>query len=261
MRNGPHPAHVDRHGKLYGQRARGMRAVLLAVADAANADGDNAYPGLANVMKFALYSRRQAIDLLDELVAEGWLQVQQQGGGRGLATVYRVVLSVERNSAATAPVAEPETVQRPRRNSAARTRETVRCAAETVQPGLHPNVLATELLNVEPNASADADAAPDPARALVTAFWQWCTEHQHPVPTLPTSGHGNAFMALVAIVRRLLDAGWAEVDVKRALTVTPVYSLNGLTLQLQQARQQRGSQRAGAPTMARTSGSGVVTDL
>lgn len=90
LRNGPHPDLADRTGKKYGARARGMRAVLIAVADASNQDGEHAHPGIKNVCIGSLYGRRQATKILGELVADGWLVVEAEGGGAGMATVYAI---------------------------------------------------------------------------------------------------------------------------------------------------------------------------
>lgn len=92
-------------------------------------------------MRGSLYARRQAVDLLAELVAEGWLEVTAAGsGGRGLATVYRVCMD-PRNSAGSA--SEPETVQGNPENSAGDARETVQGAPETVRGCPHTNGLTT----------------------------------------------------------------------------------------------------------------------
>jgi len=144
-RYGPHPEHIDREGRRYGNRARGLRSVLLVVADAANADGGHAHPGVNNVAEFALYSRRQTMTLLAELVAEGWLVVEDVGGGRGNATTYRLGERVQPPpDPAKGAIPPPERVQS----------ETVKGAvsSETVQPRLHPNGLPTELPTELPNA-------------------------------------------------------------------------------------------------------------
>lgn len=90
-RFGPHPDDIDRDGKPYGARARGLRSALLAVADAADVNGRHAHPGVENVAEFSLYSFGQARRLLSDLVAEGWLNITESGGGRGLATVFDLV--------------------------------------------------------------------------------------------------------------------------------------------------------------------------
>lgn len=146
FRHGPHPDHIDRDGVRYGARARGLRAVLAAVADAANADGQNAHPGIEGVMRGSLYGRRQSIDLLAVLVAEGWLEVTAEGGGRGMATVYRLPMVARENGAVTSDKPE-ETVQSDAPNGALTLLETVRSETETVRSRVHPNGVTTEESN------------------------------------------------------------------------------------------------------------------
>mgnify|MGYP001607309876 CR=1 FL=1 len=93
LRDGPRPGDVDRNGKPYGQRARGLRSVLVTIADAANRDGQHAHPGQQAIVDGSLYSRGQVVAIINDLIAEGWLQVEEQGGGRGKATVYAVVMT------------------------------------------------------------------------------------------------------------------------------------------------------------------------
>lgn len=254
LRSGPHPDHVARDGKKYGAKARGYRAVLLTIADAANRDGEHAHPGLAAMCSGSLYSRRQVQTIEDELVAEGWVTVTEHGGGRGRATVYTV--RMDRPERVQPPHPEPapkgateppETVQPGGQR--------VQPEAETVQPTLHPNGVTTNT-NEVPTPPAGADEARD----LVTAFWQWCTDNGRPTPTLPTAGQGNAFMALVKIVRTLLAAGHPAPAIKQALVATPTYTINALTLQINQRQAPATGPRA--PIAAdRTRPSGRVTDL
>jgi hypothetical protein len=108
--HGPNPETIDREGKRYGlERARRLRSILLAVADAANVDGEHAHPGVMNIMSAALYGRTQVCEALAELVAEGWLSVTQKGGGRGRATEYAVHVDREAKPSAdrTVPDQEP----------------------------------------------------------------------------------------------------------------------------------------------------------
>lgn len=63
---------------------------MVCVADAANIEGEHAHPGIANVCDGSLYGRRQAGKILAELVADGWLVVESDGGGSGRATVYAI---------------------------------------------------------------------------------------------------------------------------------------------------------------------------
>lgn len=67
-----------------------MRLVLLTVADAANRDGEHAHPGLAAIVEGSLYGRAHVLATLARLLDEGWLVVEEEGGGRGRATVYRI---------------------------------------------------------------------------------------------------------------------------------------------------------------------------
>jgi hypothetical protein len=90
LRHGPAPKMLDREGKAYGVRARGLRAVLVTIADAANRDGEHAHPGIQAMIEGSLYSRRQVLALIADLEAEGWIEITEPGGGRGHATVYRV---------------------------------------------------------------------------------------------------------------------------------------------------------------------------
>jgi hypothetical protein len=53
-RNGPTLETLDRNGKPYGTRARGMRTVLSLIADAANTEGERSYPGLAFLTEASL---------------------------------------------------------------------------------------------------------------------------------------------------------------------------------------------------------------
>jgi hypothetical protein len=138
--------------------------VLLAVADSANSRGEHSHPGFDNVARCALYSRRQAITLLAQLVEDGWLEVEQLGGGAGLATVYRLPKMKQEKGAMAAPKESAEGCNMEE--------ETVQYDAKRVQSRLHPNGLD----NVDPTAAASrstaapADTAmPDPPREEVLA--------------------------------------------------------------------------------------------
>lgn len=165
LKHGPHPKHVDRNGKPYGQRARGYRAVLIPIADAANADGTHAHPGTNNVAEGALYSRRQTMTIISELVAEGWLKVEEEGGGRGRATQFAVLM---------------ERVQPPRSDDGERVQsEPVKGAvsegnsAAQTAPQRPTNVENNETLFVEP-------PGPDPV-AIVWETWKTSTGHHRAV--------------------------------------------------------------------------------
>lgn len=162
MRHGPNPDHLDKEGKAYSARARGLRSVLLTVADAANAEGMHSHPGIEGVMRGSLYGRRQSVTLLAQLVAEGWLIIEQEGGGRKLATVYSLPM-VARNSATVAPADDG--------NSAISPHETVQSEPETVQSRLHPNGLNNELLNVRVRPASFPDVF-----LLTPEMVAWATE-------------------------------------------------------------------------------------
>lgn len=76
----------------HGPKDRAKRAVLLTIADAANRDGEHAHPGLAAIVDGSLYGRSTVLAKIRELVEEGWLAVEEEGRGRGHATVYRVLM-------------------------------------------------------------------------------------------------------------------------------------------------------------------------
>lgn len=165
LRHGPHPDMVDREGRKYGARARGLRTVLHTIADSANADGHHSHPGLDNLVEFSLYSRRQVITLTQELEAEGWLMVEERGRGRGHATKWTVVgvdRKVQPPHASDLPdrctpdrtypaiVPDPEKVQSDA--------EKVQPAAEKVQSRLHPNGVTTVVATEEPPSSPPASS-------------------------------------------------------------------------------------------------------
>jgi hypothetical protein len=86
----------------HGPRDPRMRLVLIAIADAANRDGEHAHPGMAAVMDAAVSSERTVQRHLAKLIDEGWLEIEEDGGGRGKHTVYRVVMERETPSKADA---------------------------------------------------------------------------------------------------------------------------------------------------------------
>lgn len=107
LRHGPRPEMVDSKGRAYGQRARGLRAVLVTIADAANRDGEHSHPGLTAMIEGSLYGRSQVLALVKQLVEDGWVGVEEEGRGRGHATVYgipRMVHSSDLSSEGKGPV-------------------------------------------------------------------------------------------------------------------------------------------------------------
>jgi hypothetical protein len=68
-------------------------AVLMVIADAANADGEHAHPGMVNLVRGSrLASDRGVQKVLKRLLEDEWIEVTEEGGGRGRATVYRVLM-------------------------------------------------------------------------------------------------------------------------------------------------------------------------
>lgn len=148
--NGPRPDDIDRAGKAYGARARGLRSIMVAVADAANIHGEHAHPGVDNVASAALYSRRQTLNLLGELEAEGWLQCTERGGGNGHATVYRVVCDRR-------PGVQPLHPPKVQPDGG-----TVQPDAAIVHPRVHPNGVTTEPTNEPKDSRASVVSMFDP---------------------------------------------------------------------------------------------------
>lgn len=239
--NGPHPDDIDRTGRPYGNRARGLRMVLLAVADCANVDGEHAHPGIAGVVRFSLYSSGQARRLLDELEAEGWLVVTEQGGGRaagsrhGRATVYRVPMGADHpmlvkrasragTNPANARVGAPDT-----RAPQADTRAP---EAVTRASGCAPNGSSNGPSNGTSNGPpADADG-----RAVAQRVW----DASDPKPATP-------FIGIVKIAARLLAAGHQPDAIVTAMLAVPTISVGWVEAEIREPRRSRGPGRPAAP--------------
>lgn len=86
------------------------RLVLLAIADNANHDGGNAFPGHPELMRKTLLPRSTIYACIDRLIELGELEREVAGGGRGRRTVYRVTMA---NRPAQGPYPDQETVQQP----------------------------------------------------------------------------------------------------------------------------------------------------
>ena len=69
-----------------------MRAVLVTIANVARRDGTNAHPGMAAMVRGSGRARATVFAALQRLEDEGWIEITESGGGRGNATVYRVVM-------------------------------------------------------------------------------------------------------------------------------------------------------------------------
>lgn len=247
LKHGPHPEDVDRVGEKYGQKARGYRAVLLTIADAANSDGEHAHPGNAAMCAGALYSLRQVQNITEALEAECWVTVTERGGGRERATVYTVNMDWRAEGGAASKRVQPVPSADAGKGATAANEtvqpdgQRVQSEAETVQPGVHPNGVSNGTNGTTQPPPAGGE--PDPARDLVKAYWDWCTANAKPVPTLAGGRAGSPFLALVGIVRRLLEAGHEAAAVKRALIGTRAYTLDAITFTLNEHRDRRTTGR------------------
>lgn len=65
-------------------------AVAIVLADAADADGSNIFPSVARVARLARCSERAVQTSLQELQAQGYLELVERGGGRGRPARYRI---------------------------------------------------------------------------------------------------------------------------------------------------------------------------
>lgn len=122
-----------------------MRAVLITIADAANANGEHAHPGIDAMVNGSSYSRASVFTALGKLADEGWIEVAEAGGGRGKATVYRVVM--DRETVQPSDPSVSETVQK----GSSPAHETVQSDplnGLVVVPKTAPNITTNGLSNV-----------------------------------------------------------------------------------------------------------------
>lgn len=272
LRFGPHPDHVDRAGRKYGQRARGLRMVLLAVADASNRDGKHAHPGINNVADAALYSRSRVIEILSDLVAEGWLVVEQEGGGRGLATVYGIPGDVISRNVGLFPNVRAERDEHEKGSDLGP--ERVRSRRETVHSRSDPNGLYNGKNNgVAPAEAGAAAECPDggrlfdppvsavdrtaetgklsenthrdAARRICHTVW----EERDPRPAA-------SWLGAVKVCERLLAAGHKEPAVLAAAMTVPTLTVAAMELELSK---RKGPRRQQLKVDRGDSGSGAVT--
>jgi hypothetical protein len=213
-----------------------MRAVLLTIADAANRDGEHAHPGIQAIVDGSLYGRAHVFRTLRKLEDEGWIEVEEEGGGRGRAAVYRVRMARAEPSHQET-VSQRETV--PSRDRLAA--EKVSSEAETVSSSDPAPLYATVSSNG--STSASDDAAPAIARQIVTDHWQRCKAENVPVPTL-RAVRGSPFMAVVGIVKGLLEAGYQLDAIQQALWTTSVFTTNGITMELRRHKSGRNGRKS-----------------
>lgn len=249
LSKGPKMTDVDRAGKKYGTRARGLRAVLFTIADAANRDGENSHPGVKAIVEGALYSKSQSLAIIDELVAEGWLKVTEKGVGRGKATVYTVLLdrresvrpsdrstdggsvrpsdaSDASNSPVTGHIDEGKgPVSEEKRSDPDDEKVRSEGDAHISQP---KTSTTTQPSGAEAPAARPPRPTDDPVKARAHQLAVFAFE-QEVKPELRTDAKAGAFPAVMALFERLLRSGVIVGDIERAIRVgIGVWTLHGI---------------------------------
>jgi Helix-turn-helix domain len=136
-------------------RAKGSdRLVLLAIADNANDDGGNAFPGHKALMEKTLLPRSTVYDCIERLVQLGELERAEHGGGRGKRTVYRVLMENRPGSglnpeakqtvrdpdpSGTETVRDPDAISQQTVRDSGRNRPGFSGAYKEVEPSLEPS--------------------------------------------------------------------------------------------------------------------------
>ena len=85
-------------------------AVLVCLANFADDDGTNCFPGIARVARMTRYSKRTVMRAVAALVKQDWLRIVQRGSGR-LSTGYHINVTKLQGVSAESPL---RTTQRPR---------------------------------------------------------------------------------------------------------------------------------------------------
>lgn len=227
-----------------GPKDRAMRLVLLAIADAANADGEHSHPGTEGMMRGSLYGRAHVLATVRELVRTGWVVVEEQGGGRGKATVYGIP-----GVAAGGAWAPPERVQSldlaAKPNGPTEEPKRSNPAGETVQSGPASPCSATVKINEGPT-SAPAAREGDPGELLLAEEARACAQfafEQTPKPVSP-------FPAVLARCREALRAGHTPDDLCAVIHSGDVTWTRG-ALEYRLGQQKRGpTVRRGPPSAA-----------
>lgn len=191
LQHGPRPEHIDRDGMPYGNaRARTMRAVLAPIADSANSDGTHSHPGKAAIVDQSLYSLGTVKRVLRDLVAEGWIRVDVEGGGRGLATEFSVLMDRAPKGGHPEPVDDLETGPSSIEKGGQTVLETGPSSAKGGRPDDPPTSLTTTASTGNDSTATGVDVV-----AAFEAFWA----------TYPRrSGKGQARKAFVTALAKVL---------------------------------------------------------
>lgn len=186
------------------------RLVLHAIADEANDDGTNAFPGIKRIAHKVRLPERTVMRCLDRLETAAELEViRPEKRGRGHHNTYRVLME---KGDKVAPFAEPES---PRK--AAEDRAALPNPSQTHRP-------------IDPTPKEPKEA-PAIAKEVVDRAWKRKT----PRPATP-------YVAALKIVEKLLGAGWPARAVEEALVVVPTISTGWLEGEL---RKRHGGQPRG----------------
>jgi hypothetical protein len=156
---------VWEHSAAKGNR----RLVLLAIADAANDDGGDAFPGPVELQRKTKLGERTIHDCVAWLVAHGELAIQRRGrGGRdgGRRTVYRVVMDSD-SGAGPAPE-PPAPPQRPTGQEQPQPRDRDTCSGAGPAPippemGASPAAIRPQRVRDPAGMGASSDGALDGA--------------------------------------------------------------------------------------------------
>lgn len=220
-----------------------MRWVLHTIADAANRDGDNARPGIQAIVEGSLFSVGHVRRTIAKLIDEGWLEVQERGGGEGHETVYRVLMGRPPQDAhherQPDPPAQPASAQL----SLTQKRDNKKVA---------PSVVNTETVKQKPSGSkAPAKRHIDDALGRHAHRLAQLAFEQPVKPEL--TGRGEAFPATLALIERQLRAGTPVDQVQQAIEVgVDVWTLHGLQTaiaKLPKNKPNRDPLRRGGPSL------------
>ena len=72
----------------------GELLTALALAEHGDPDGTNIYPSIRTIADMTRQSRRTIQNHIDRMMAIGWLVKEQEGGGRGNTTRYRIPIEL-----------------------------------------------------------------------------------------------------------------------------------------------------------------------
>lgn len=212
---------LDRTGKKYGPRARAMRAVLHSIANAANAEGENAHPGLPAMIDESLYAKASVMRTIDELVAEHWLEVTEVGRGRGHATVYRILMDREKVSLRDLSSDGKGLIRDKKRSHS----EAEKVSSSDSAP---LSLIDATKTNIPPAGDTPLRKA---AHALaVLAFEQ-------PVKPTIANANGKAFVAVLGLFETALRAGRPVQEIERAIFAgIDVWTTQGVNTSLAKIR-------------------------